>query len=132
MTTPGLDWKATVRLLPGLTEKLVLPVHRNTLLMRSDGCIWTECQSAWLSQHLSAPSREVLAHMTLHSNRGLYRTARGALLLACSLPVTLQGLEHARRAGVSGSGAADALQLLGTSTCRALQGVETSETVQDS
>ena len=38
---------------------------------------------------------------------------------ARSLPVTLQGLEHARRAGASGSGVADALQFLGTFTCTA-------------
>ena len=46
MTTPGLTWKATVRLLPFWTEKLVLPAERITLLGHLNGCVWTGCQSA--------------------------------------------------------------------------------------
>lgn len=47
MTTPGLAWKATVRLLPFLTEKLVLPACKSALLVLSDGCTQTGCQLPW-------------------------------------------------------------------------------------
>ena len=40
MTTPGLTWKATVRLLPFWTEKLVLSAERITLLGHLNGCVW--------------------------------------------------------------------------------------------
>ena len=54
MTTPGLTWKATVRLLPFWTEKLVLPADRSTPLVHSDGCVWTGGHSAW---HIAIPQR---------------------------------------------------------------------------
>ena len=41
MTTPGLAWKATVRLLPFWTEKLVPPADRSIPLVHSDGlCLY--------------------------------------------------------------------------------------------
>ena len=97
MTTPGLAWKATVRLLPFLTEKLVLPAHRSTLLVPSDGRIKIEVPFSMVYCDTSANCNRpltvlLLVDMTLHCERRLHRARWVVSFLWMQLAYHIAGL----------------------------------------